>query len=176
MRVHCIAATFEYRKIMSYLVGVVDPNRTYSLRQRVLRPDETLASVAQDNEFDGAITFGASESEDGEILSTSTIYREDPPTDLTPIAQLAAVRPAWRLRAVATDEHLRSAGLGRLVLNAVISHITENDDAVLWCYARVPARNFYLREGFLEFGEIFPIPKYGPHIVMYRSLDRKLPR
>ncbi len=174
MRRHCVCVTFEYREIMPYLVGVVDPNRTYSLRQRVLRPDETVASVAQDSEFDGAITFGACESEDGEILSTSTIYLEDPPPHLTPIAQLAATRPAWRLRAVATDEHRRSAGLGQLVLNAVISHITKDDDAVLWCYARVPARNFYVREGFLEFGEIFPIPRYGPHIVMYRAVDRKL--
>jgi GNAT superfamily N-acetyltransferase len=159
---------------MSLTVGIVDPSRSYLLRQRVLRPHQSLEAVAADNNIFGALTFGASKGPAGEVMSTSTIYHETPPVELTPIVELSASRQAWRLRAVATDEHHRSQGLGKLVLDAVIDHIAGEGDGVLWCNARIPARNFYAREGFESFGEIFVVPEFGPHIVMYRAIDARV--
>jgi GNAT superfamily N-acetyltransferase len=157
---------------MIFVVGPVDPSRTFALRQRVLRPDHSIDVVAADNNIAGAITFGASEGDDGPILATATIYPEDPPAKFTPIVELAQSRRAWRLRAVATEELRRSEGLGKLVLESILDYITQKDDVVLWCYARVGARAFYERERFSSFGEIFVVEEFGPHIVMYRKIDR----
>ena len=157
---------------MNLVVGPVDPARTYALRQRVLRPSQTIEEVARDSDIDGATTFGAFESSEGPVLATATIYPEHPPVDLVPIVELASTRVPWRLRAVATEAHRRGEGLGRLVLDAIIEHVTRESDAVIWCYARVSAREFYERALFVSFGEIFEVEGIGPHVVMYRSFDR----
>lgn len=158
---------------MAISVGPVDPSRTFALRQRVLRPHQSIEVVARDNDIAGAISFGASESGDDRVLATATIYPEEPPAELTPIVKLAATRRAWRLRAVATEEHRRSEGLGKLVLDAIVDYIAASEDVVLWCYARIGARDFYTREGFTSFGEIFVVAEFGSHIVMYQAVDRR---
>lgn len=154
------------------IVSVVDPSRTFSLRQRVLRPHQALEDIARDNEIPGAVTFGASTGMNSPILATATVYPEEPPESLSAIRALSQTHRPWRLRAVATEEAHRSQGLGKQVLDAIIEHITEDENAVLWCYARVTAQDFYAREGFHRFGEVFDVEMIGAHITMYRAIDR----
>ena len=158
---------------MSFIVGVVDPTRTFVLRQRVLRPHQSLVVVEEESRVPGSLTFGAAESMDAPVLSTATIYPEAPPDDLRPIVELARTRRPYRLRAVATTEGQRSRGLGKAVLESIVAHLSNEGEAVLWCYARIPARNFYLREGFSSFGEVFVIEDFGLHVVMFRAIDRR---
>ncbi len=155
---------------MLITVAIVDPAMTYALRHRVLRPDAPLAETAEINSLPGALTFGLTCDDDAEVISTATIYPEDPPPHLTPIVALTSTHRPWRLRAVATHEAHRSQAHGARVMTAVLDHLAGRGPTVLWCNARSDARDFYLREGFVTEGETFTIEGIGPHQVMYRTI------
>ncbi|HUY06773.1 MAG TPA: GNAT family N-acetyltransferase [Acidimicrobiales bacterium] len=158
---------------MDVKVEIVDPSRTYELRHRVLRPNRPFAETVNSTAVDEAFTFGLTEGEDPRILATATVYREEPPTACTPLTLLGSMHRAWHLRAVATEEHRRSEGLGKLVLDAIVDFITERESALLWCNARLRAQGFYTREGFSSCGEIFEVEEIGMHIIMYRTIERR---
>jgi hypothetical protein len=40
----------------------------------------------------------------------------------------------------------------------------------VWCTARVRARGFYERAGFVAVGGVLEIPRIGPHVLMRRRL------
>ncbi len=154
---------------MDVRVEIVDPSRTYELRHLVLLPNRPLSETTDDPAFASAVTFGLTEGADPRVLSTATVYREEPPAAYGPIVLLAREHRPWRLRAVATDAKRQGEGFGRLVLNAVVAYITEREPALIWCNARVTAEGFYAREGFLTYGPVFEVPHVGRHIVMYRA-------
>jgi GNAT superfamily N-acetyltransferase len=136
---------------------------TLALRQRVLRPHETLEELArQDAGRPEAVSFAAVDA--GEVIGTASV-REEPP----PWAPDAA--PAWRLRGMATAEEQRNRGIGSAVLTAVLDHLAGHGGGLLWCNARVPAVPFYERAGFSRRGEAWVDPAIGPHIAMERQVD-----
>ncbi len=157
---------------MNWNVKIVDPSRTYELRHRVLRPGRPFSETTDHDAFVSAVTFGLTQGEPRQILATATVYREEPPPTYAPLVRLSETHRPWRLRAVATDELRQREGLGRLVLNTIIDYITESESALLWCNARITAREFYTREGFLSYGPIFEVAHIGSHIVMYRAIAR----
>ena len=157
---------------MDVRVEIVDPSRTYELRHTVLLPGRPFSEIKDNDAFASAVTFGLTEGGDPRILATATVYREEPPSSCAPIVLLADSHRPWRLRAVATDERRRGEGLGRLVLDAVIEYISEDEPALLWCNARIAAERFYAREGFLSYGPIFEVEHVGQHVVMYRAIPR----
>ena len=140
----------------------VDAAVTRPLRQRVLRPHETLEQLvlAGDDDPDSGHFVVL---EDGEVVGTGSVRREPPPwkTD----------GPAWRLRGMATAEGRRSRGIGTAVLTAVVAHVHERGGGLLWCNARLPAVRFYERGGFVTRGDSWEDPVIGPHIVMERTVD-----
>ncbi len=160
---------------MDLHVEIVDPTRTYELRHAVLRPGRPFAETVDDDAFSAAVTFGLSEGADSRILSTATVYREEPPARCAPIVELAKTYRPWRLRAVATDASRRNEGLGRLVLGAITAYITADGPALLWCNARITAERFYAREGFVTEGPIFEVEHIGRHVVMYRAYPHSTP-
>jgi GNAT superfamily N-acetyltransferase len=133
------------------------------LRHALLRADLPLSEShfpCDDDPITGA--FGA--FAENKLVGTATLLREDCPwrTDLS---------PGWRLRGMAVVPELRSIGIGERLLDAVIAYAQTHNAVVVWCNARLPARNFYLRAGFHEHGEIFPLPGIGPHIRMWRIVN-----
>ena len=133
----------------------------------------------------------------GEVVSTGSVRHEVPPWD--PAAQqadghLAAGGPwdvpvaarlaadadsgaagPWRLRGMATEEHLRGQGVGRRVLDAVVSHVSGAGGGLLWCSARIRAVPFYERAGFATIGRVFDEPDIGPHMLMWRVVEAEAP-
>ena len=77
--------------------------------------------------------------------------------------------PAWQLRGMATEEVWQGMGLGKAVLRFATELAMEDSPVRLfWCNARVPALDFYRRQGWVERSEVFDIPTAGPHRKMIR--------
>ncbi len=68
-----------------------------------------------------------------------------------------------QLRGMASDPKWAGCGVGRAVLE--MAHELAGSRS-LWCDARISARDFYARFGWVAEGEIFDIPQVGPHTVM----------
>jgi GNAT superfamily N-acetyltransferase len=131
--------------------------------------------------------FVARDAGTGEVVSTASVRREfppwypeappglHPPDGPVPGAATDAAGEggsnAWRLRGMATAEGRRSEGLGALVLDAVVAHVAGEGGGLLWCSARLPAREFYVRGGFEVVGEIFEEPEIGPHVLMWKVVE-----
>jgi predicted GNAT family N-acyltransferase len=73
---------------------------------------------------------------------------------------------------MATSEELRGLGIGTRVLDAVVAHVAAHGGGLLWCNARIPACLFYERAGFVRRGEPWTDPDLGPHVAMWRQVQR----
>ena len=146
---------------MTVRVLRVAPEVTFPLRQRVLRPHQTVEEMAlPGDDAPDSGHFAAFETEDSQIVLGTASVRQEPPPWPT------GGGPSWRLRGMATAEGRRGEGIGAAVLAAVIQHVAANGGGLLWCNARLPAVEFYRRAGFVTRGDSFVEPIIGPHIVM----------
>jgi predicted GNAT family N-acyltransferase len=131
------------------------------LRQRVLRPHQTIAEQVFDgDDAPGAAHFAAFASEgDDQPMGIASITPEPHPVSPAP--------GDWRIRGMATDpERGRGTGAGARLLTACIDHARAHRGARVWCNARTPAAGFYVRAGFATEGEEFTMPSIGPHFLM----------
>lgn len=136
---------------------------THPLRRQVLRPGAPLSRTRLPVDDRPDTAAFAARTDDGRVVGTAIVYPESCPWQPD--------RPgAWRLRGMATAEGHRGAGIGARVLGAVIDHAVEHGGALVWCNARVPARRFYERAGFVAHGDPWDEPEIGPHIRMSREL------
>lgn len=72
--------------------------------------------------------------------------------------------PAWQLRGMATDTALQRGGVGRALLaHAVEAVLASSPVHLFWCNARVPALEFYRKQGWEVTSDEFEIPTAGPH-------------
>ena len=142
------------------MVPAVD---TLPLRQQVLRPHQTIDELARERDADGDTVYFAA-VDDGAVIGTASVHRKAPPW-------APALRRAWRLRDMATDETRRRQRVGTAVLDAVIAYVSEQGGDLLWCKARTPAVAFYEDAGFTTIGESWIEPMIGPHIAMARPVD-----
>lgn len=154
---------------------VVEPvaaSVVHPLRSAVLRPGRPLDAARLDvDDLPDTATFAAIERHDarhssgigpGTVVGTALVY---------PVAcpWVPGAR-AWRLRGMATAPDRRSAGIGARVARVVVAHVEARGGEVLWCFARVPARGFYERAGFVVVGDEWDEPGIGPHVDMWRDL------
>jgi predicted GNAT family N-acyltransferase len=155
------------------VVQRVEAARTYRLRRDVLRPERTIEEMALFGD-DGADTaiFGAIDEATDELVGSASVKREEPPAGLLEDVAPGSTADCWRLRGMATRQDLRSQGVGGRVLEACLGHVAAQGGGFLWCNARVPARGFYGRGGFAEWGEEFESVGVT-HIVMWRLVEAK---
>ncbi len=152
-------------------VQAVEPSRTYRLRRDVLRPwmSTEEMSLFEEAGVDAGV-FGAVDDETDDVVSTANVRPEDPPPGLLDDVAGSDCPAAWRLRGVATREELRGRGVGARVLGACVSYVAKQGGGLLWCNARMPARGFYERCGFVGWGDEFET--FGiPHVVMWRMVE-----
>ena len=132
---------------------------TQVLRQRVLRPHQTLADMDYAGDHD-PLTAHFGVVVDGLPVAVGSIFPE--PRD-------GGELPGWRIRGMATVEGWRGRGLGTAVLDACLAHAAANGGGEVWCNARTPALSLYERAGFVAIGEEFEPAHIGPHYLMVRS-------
>jgi len=142
-------------------VRKVEAADTLALRQRVLRPHQTIDELAREMDERDAVYFAA--VEDGAVIGTASVHREAPPWAAEDLG-------AWRLRGMATDAARRHQRVGTAVLNAVVEYVRERGADVLWCNARATAIEFYMRAGFTTRGESWEEPMIGTHVAMQRPI------
>ncbi len=135
---------------------------TWALRQRALRPHQSIGETALPGDEDREAGHFAAYDWAGRVVGTASVRPEAPPWD-----DASDGRP-WRLRGMATDEQWRGRGVGALVLARVVEHVARGGGGLLWCNARVPALGFYARAGFVPHGEGWDDPDTGPHVQMSR--------
>lgn len=166
--VDAISTVISHPLLGAITVGPVAAERTYALRQEVLRPHQRAEEMAAiDTGGPDGLVLGACTVE-GEVVGTGRVAPEAPPALL---AALEQVGPAWRIRGMATRADARGAGIGSAVLWALVAHAGAHGGGLVWCNARVAAQHLYERAGFATAGDVWTEPDIGPHVVMWRRVD-----
>lgn len=144
---------FEIRKI--------NPEMTYSIRHRILRPHQTFENCKYDTDYEeNAFHVGAFYK--GRLVSVASFCVEKHPDFPT--------ETHYRLRAMATLEAFRKLGAGRAVVNFAKDLLKGRGIKFLWCKGRITVQKYYEKLGFKTYGEVFDYPPIGPHIIMYKKL------
>jgi GNAT superfamily N-acetyltransferase len=159
---------FEVRKIPT--------SATLEVRQRVLRPTQTVADMARpEDDLPTTVHFGA--MLDGRVVGTASMFFKPIiwPDGFVPNAELAGLIErcqggAWQLRGMATTPEVRGMGAGAAVLTRCLEHVRECGGSLFWCNARLVAIGFYERFGLVAVGPEFQIQHAGTHRVMYRGM------
>ncbi|MBU1430732.1 GNAT family N-acetyltransferase [Myxococcota bacterium] len=137
----------------------VDAARVLPLRAATLRADHPVEEARfEGDEAPHNAHFAVTRGE--EIIGVGSVLRLPPPGRADP--------RAWRVRGMAVAEGARGQGIGQRILMAALTHAAADHNTV-WCYARVPAINLYLRAGFAPIGEVFELGDHGPHLLMMRA-------
>jgi len=144
-------------------VGPVPAEATFALRQRVLRPHQSVAAMALAGDNDPDTLHLGAVDDTGEVVGTLR---------LEPVAcpWYPARTDAWQLRAMATAEHLRGHGVGTALVAAAVRHIAERGGGLLWCNARLPAEAFYTQAGFTATDQRWDDVLIGPHVGMVKDV------
>jgi GNAT superfamily N-acetyltransferase len=141
----------------------VELDTILALKQRVLRPHQTIEELAQENAgLPDLACFAVVEGE--RVIGTATVHREAAPW-------APHETRAWRLRSMATEEGRRGEGIGTAALAAAVEHVRSQGARLFWCNARTPAIAFYERAGFRTRGDPWDEPHIGPHIAMFLVLS-----
>lgn len=133
----------------------VEAGVTRPLRQRLLRPHQSLDALQVGGEDDGESAWLAA-FDAGGVVGTSGIVAEPAPDG----------SPGWRVRAMAVEESLRGRGVGAELLAGCLDHAAGRPERTVWCSARVPASGFYRGAGFEVLGDEYDEPGIGPHVTM----------
>jgi len=132
-----------------------------TVRLPVLRAGLPPESAILDHDDDpGTRHFGAFEGE--RLVGVATFFAE--PCPLRPGPR------AWRLRGMATLADRQGRGAGSRLVAEGVGVARADDAALMWCNARLSARGFYEKLGFVAVGDEFHLPVAGPHYVMIKDL------
>lgn len=82
--------------------------------------------------------------------------------------------PAWRLRGMATLKDMQGRGAGRALVAEGVRVAAAAGATLMWCNARVTARGFYEKLGYVAVGGEFELPASGKHYVMIMDLSEPL--
>lgn len=128
------------------------------MRRAILRPEAESNDgvVYPEDQLETTATYGIYDA--GRLVSVGTIM-------LSPHPDLQE-GSAWRIRGMATEPGHRSRGLGTEILEALLAHATDRGGDRVWCNARVQARPFYERHGFVTRGDVFLTAGDRPHYLM----------
>ena len=71
---------------------------------------------------------------------------------------------------MATDYYFQRRGYATELMRNSFKELKKKGCDILWCNARLVAVEFYKSIGFQFIGELFDIPKIGPHYYMYKII------
>jgi GNAT superfamily N-acetyltransferase len=140
--------------VAEFVVRQIPIAETRPLRQKVLRPHQTLDEVAADEPDSGCAT-GAFVGE--RLVAVGIIGTGTDPS-------------VWRVRGMATEPLARGRGAGSAILDALVQYAVQRGAVRVWCSARTPAVSLYERAGFRATSEEFERPLIGPHLIMELSI------
>ncbi|MGA1300492.1 MAG: GNAT family N-acetyltransferase [Ilumatobacteraceae bacterium] len=131
----------------NFQVVKITTEETYALRTAVLRADTPTSDpkYAEDSKL-GTVHLGVFD-QDKVLIATSTWvinpWQDDP----------SAI--AIQLRGMAVATKYQKSGLGKILLDAGLTHAKTHNAKYVWAKARDSALNFYLRNNFVSVGDGF---------------------
>ena len=133
-----------------------------TVRLPVLRAGMSPASAILEHDDDrGTRHFGAFDG--ARLVGVATFFPEPCPGRLG--------LPAWRLRGMATLPDMQGRGAGRALVAVGDRVAAAAGASLMWCNARVTARGFYEKLGYVAVGDAFELPASGRHFVMIKDLS-----
>lgn len=142
-------------------IRLIDPEMTYSIRHKILRPNQTIEDCKFDTDY-GNHAFHVGAFYEGKLISIASFCLENHPD--------FPIEKQYRLRAMATLNEYQKLGAGRSIVTFGENLIKEKDYNFIWCKGRVTAIDYYTKLGYKVHGEVFGYPPIGPHIIMYKDL------
>ena len=139
----------------------VNANRIRPLRHSELRKGQDFLTTSYLRDDDNE-TFHMACIHENKIIACATFYPECS-------EKLDAVNP-FRLRGMATDYYFQRRGYATELMRNSFKELKKKGCDILWCNARLVAVEFYKSIGFHIIGELFDIPKIGPHYYMYKII------
>ncbi|MBL4584852.1 MAG: GNAT family N-acetyltransferase [Pseudomonadales bacterium] len=139
---------------------------TYALRQRILRPHQSLDHCQYPGDLDSTtVHYGVINAQ--AIVGILSLYRVN--------HEEIDIPQSWQLRAMATCESARGKGYGIKLIEKAESYIKSGYThcilgQCIWANARTSALGFYQKLGYLSVGPEFDIPAVGPHYLCYKKL------
>lgn len=130
---------------------------THHIRHLMLRPHGTIEDCIFQGDSD-ELTFHLGAFVDGKLVSVASFYFESSPQFPDQFQ--------YRLRGMATLPEFQGQGLSFALLRTAFPVIKQNQCTLLWCNAREKALGFYTKVGFVQTGELFPLPHIGNHALM----------
>jgi GNAT superfamily N-acetyltransferase len=154
-----------------FVVKRISAEDTRPLRQQLLRRGVPLEHLLYNGDLQpDTLHVGAFAAE--KHIGIATVMCQPPNiSDGVP-----AVHPhpnemtAFRLRGMAVTDEAQGKGVGAAMLKACAGHVAQQGGAFLWCDARITARDFYSKYGFVIIGEEYSVPNVGPHYFMQRGI------
>ncbi len=143
-------------------IEILNTEEIKKLRHEVLWPhldSEAECTIDPDEE---ETTFHMGAIKDNETVGTSTF--------IVDINDAFEEKNQYRLRAMATSKKVRGLGVGAKLVAKGIEELKGRRVKLVWCDARLVATGFYEKMGFKVKGEIYDVPKIGPHKLMYKEL------
>lgn len=131
------------------------------LRHKVLKPFLELTECINDKDS-LADTFHFAVWEDDHVICVGSWEQDTHPE--------FPAKKSYRLRGMATDPHHQGRGAGQLLLHESLKFLESQGCDFVWANARIKAFPFYEKLNFKFYGELFEIPKIGPHKVIYKRL------
>jgi GNAT superfamily N-acetyltransferase len=133
-----------------------------TVRLPVLRAGMPPESAIFDHDDDPSVRhFGAFDG--ARLVGVATFFPEPCPG--------RPKLPAWRLRGMATLGDMQGRGAGRALAAEGVRVAAAAGAAVIWCNARVGARGFYEKLGYVAVGGEFELPASGRHYMMIKDLS-----
>ncbi|MEY4196256.1 MAG: Acetyltransferase, family, YitI [Actinomycetota bacterium] len=148
----------------NFQVVKITTEETYALRTAVLRADTPTSDpkYVEDSQ-QGTVHYGVFD-QDKVLIATSTWvinpWQDDPSAK------------AIQLRGMAVATSYQKSGLGKILLDAGLTHAKTHNAKYVWAKARDSALNFYLRNNFVSVGDGFTegVTQMPHHLVVQKLL------
>lgn len=145
-------------------VRKISAEASYPLRHKVLWPHLEAHECGIDSDlFPEAFQLGSFYK--GQLISIGTFFPQE--------HEKFTVEKAFRLRAMATDPDYRGLQAGKKLMEFAFDCLNESGADLLWCDARLIATGFYDKLGMKTKGDVYDVPKIGPHKLMYIHFSKK---
>ena len=137
----------------------INAEDTYGIRKEVLRKNMDLPF-----EFNGDFdkeTFHLGVYDEGVLVSIASFMKAKHPN---------LHGEQYQLRGMATKENYQGKQFGKMLVQKSEAILKKKKVNIVWCNARVLAKDFYANLGFEIQGEVFDIPQIGGHYMMFKNL------
>jgi predicted GNAT family N-acyltransferase len=142
-------------------ITFIEPEETYELRHKILRPHQTLDDCKYPADHD-ANTLHLGVFLDGVLVSVASFFKESHP-EFSDDQQ-------YRLRGMATMVSHRGQQAGSSLIRFAENYFSKQNISLWWCNARTTVQGYYEKLGLEVIGDPYDIEPIGPHVLMVKTL------